>query len=190
VVADAELESWVHPFFAETVRVRQAIDIAAYRPAPPAVAVTAPLVVHAPSLAIQKGTPAVLATIAQLQPRYRFEFQLVENTPHHQALDIYRRADIIIDQLTIGTHGLLAVEGMALAKPVVCFIDPAWRSGYPAELPLVSAGADSLTEQLATLLGDGAQRRRLGEAGRAYVERYHDARVVAEALRGLYARLR
>lgn len=187
VVADAELESYVQPFFAETAMVRQAIDLTAYAPAPPRADVTVPLVVHAPSRAIHKGTDAVLAAVTQLQAAHRLEFWLVENTPHRAALEIYRGADIIVDQLTIGTHGLFAVEAMALAKPVICFIEPRWRSGYPADLPLISATPDTVAATLGTLLDNGARRRVIGEAGRAYVERHHDARVVAGQLRQLYA---
>jgi len=189
LVADAELDGWVRPFFTETIQVRQALSLEDYSPAPPRTDVSKPVVVHAPSRAIQKGTAAVLSAVAQLQTRCDFEFRLVENTPHHQALEIYRDADIIIDQLIGGTHGLFAVEAMALAKPVVCFINPAWRAGYPADLPLVSATSETLADELAALINNGSRRRQLGEAGRAYVERYHDARVVAGELSQLYARL-
>ena len=189
LVADLELDSCVRPFFANIVRVPQAIDLAAYAPAPPDPDASVPLIVHAPSAAIQKGTPAVLAAIEALQARRQLRFELIQRTPHAQALEIYRRADIIVDQLTLGTHGLLAVEGMALAKPVVCFIDPAWRAGYPAELPLVSATTETVVEQLEALIADGRRRQHLGQAGRAYVERHHDAHVVAARLRDLYTRL-
>ena len=188
LVGDAELASYVQPFFAEVATVRQAIELDAYAPAPPREETTVPLVVHAPSRAMLKGTPAVLAAVEQLRQRHRFEFQLVENTPHQQALETYRRADVIVDQLTIGTHGLFAVEAMALAKPTICYLDPQWRGGYPAELPLVSATEQTIADVLAELLGDARRRRQLGDAGRAYVERHHDARVVARGLLELYTR--
>ena len=190
LVADSELRSYVEPYFREIAIVRQAIDLDAFDPAPPAADTRVPLVVHAPSAQAAKGTPAILAAIERLRTTHGFAFQLVEKTPHEQAVAIYRAADVVIDQIAAGTHGLLAVEAMALAKPVICYIDPARRDSYPLELPVVSATGATLPDVLADLLNDGLRRRQLGEAGRAYVEQYHDARTVAGHLCTLYRRWR
>ncbi len=115
-----------------------------------------------------------------------FDFHLVQNVPHHLAREAIRRCDVYVDQLVYGAHGQAAVEAMALGKPVICYISPYMADRYPVELPIVSATRESLPEILARLITDPALRRRLGEQGRAYVEKYHDSRPLALQLMSIY----
>ena len=82
---------------------------------------------------------------------------------------------------------------MALGKPVVTFLhEEAVRrteQAFGVEVPIVSATAETLRERLRPLVADASQRRRLGAASRAFVERVHDVERVADRLRDLYARL-
>jgi glycosyltransferase involved in cell wall biosynthesis len=82
---------------------------------------------------------------------------------------------------------------MALGKPVVTFLrDEAVRrteDGFGLPVPIVSATAESLRERLRPLVADAAERRRVGAASRAYVERVHDIERIADRLLDLYARL-
>ena len=82
---------------------------------------------------------------------------------------------------------------MALGKPVVTFLhDEAVRRTqevFGIEVPVVSATADTLRDRLRPLVADPAERRRIGAASRAYVERVHDADAVADRLLDVYARI-
>jgi glycosyltransferase involved in cell wall biosynthesis len=148
-----------------------------------------PLVVHAPSSRQRKGTEHVIAACRELE----VQLEIVEGLHHDEAKERYARADIVVDQLNAGWYGLFAIEAMALGKPVVTFLreEAVWRSSeaFGIPVPIVSATKDTLTERLRPLVADPAERRRLGAAGRAYVERVHDADRVAERLLELYARL-
>jgi glycosyltransferase involved in cell wall biosynthesis len=53
----------------------------------------------------------------------------------------------------------------------------------------VSATKETLADRLRPLLESPAERRRIGAASRAYVERVHDADRVADRLLDVYARL-
>jgi glycosyltransferase involved in cell wall biosynthesis len=53
----------------------------------------------------------------------------------------------------------------------------------------VSATAATLRERLRSLVADAAERRRVGAASRAYVERVHDVEQIADRLLDVYARL-
>jgi glycosyl transferase family 1 len=53
----------------------------------------------------------------------------------------------------------------------------------------VSATKDDLRARLEPLVESAAERRRIGEASRAYVEAVHDLDHVADRLLALYARL-
>jgi glycosyltransferase involved in cell wall biosynthesis len=83
---------------------------------------------------------------------------------------------------------MVAVEAMALARPALAYLRPDFESRAQG-CPLVRISVDTLTDTLAQLLEDAPRRRALGEAGRAWVEREHDAHVIAQRLLALYRRI-
>ncbi len=164
------------------------VDLAAIRPAPPSDRAR-PLILHAPSSRRRKGTEHVLAACEGLDA----ELRLVEGVRHDEALALYRDADIVVDQLNAGWYGVFAIECMALGKPVVTFLheDAVRRTeeAFGVAVPVVNASAETLRERLRPLVADAAERRRLGAASRAYVERVHDIERVADRLLDVYSRL-
>jgi glycosyltransferase involved in cell wall biosynthesis len=164
------------------------LDLREYTPRPPSDAAR-PLVVHAPSNRAKKGTAHVIDACAQLP----VELDVVEGVPHDEARERYARADIVVDQLNAGWHGVFALEAMALGKPVVGHLAPdvVERSAeaFGARVPIVSATSETLTDALRPLVADAAFRRELGAQGRAYVERVHDGDRVADRLLAVYAQL-
>ena len=162
------------------------IDLAAITPAPPG-GRKRPIVVHAPSSRRRKGTEHVVAACAGLD----VELRIVEGVRHDEAIAHYREADIVVDQLNAGWYGLLAIECLALGKPVLTFLrDEAVRrteEAYDTQVPLVGVTAETLRDRLAELVAGGpAEWRRIGELSRAYVERVHDVERIADALVELY----
>jgi glycosyltransferase involved in cell wall biosynthesis len=164
------------------------LDLREYPPSPPSDAAR-PLVVHAPSNRAKKGTARVIEVCAQLP----VELDVVEDVPHDQARERYARADIVVDQLNAGWHGVFALEAMALGKPVVGHLEPdvVERSAeaFGVRVPIVSADADTLADALRPLVADAALRRELGTQGRAYVERVHDSDRMADRLLDIYRSL-
>jgi glycosyltransferase involved in cell wall biosynthesis len=164
------------------------IDVGAIEPAPPSDR-GRPIILHAPSSRHRKGTEHVLAACEGLDA----DLVLVEGLHHSEAFERYREADIVVDQLNSGWYGLLAIECMALGKPVVGFLhEEAVRQTEQAlgvSVPIVSATRDDLRARLEPLVASTTERRRLGEASRAYVEHVHDLEQVADRLLALYARL-
>jgi glycosyltransferase involved in cell wall biosynthesis len=166
------------------------VDLAAIEPAPPPERAR-PMIVHAPSSRRRKGTEHVVAAVEGLDA----DLDLVEGLHHDEAFERYRAADIVVDQLNAGWYGLLAIECMALGKPVVGFLhdEAVHRTGraFGAEVPIVNASHETLRDRLATLVAAGpSEWRRLGAASRAYVERVHDLERVTDGLLDVYARLR
>ena len=164
------------------------IDLSEIDPVPPADR-ERPVVLHAPSSRRRKGTEAVIAACAQLD----VELQIVEGLDHRKAFELYRTADIVVDQLNAGWYGVFAIEAMALGKPVVTFLhDEAVRrtqEAFGVEVPILSATHETLVERLRPLVESPEERGRLGAVSRAYVEHVHDADVIADRLLDLYARL-
>ena len=143
-----------------------------------------PLVVHAPTDREFKGSDYIEAALESLKDDLDFDYILVENLPHEEAKAIYRKADVIVDQILCGEHGALAVEGMAMGKTVIGYIVEAAR--YPAELPIVRANPDTIKDVLRTVIKDSDLRFEHGKLGRAYVEKYHAQEVIVEQLIQLY----
>jgi glycosyltransferase involved in cell wall biosynthesis len=148
--------------------------------------------VHAPTHREIKGTRFVVEAVDRLRHAgVAFDFALVENLERAEARRLYERADLLVDQLLLGWYGGLAVELMALAKPVVCFvrdgdlafIPPAMRD----QLPTVNATPSTLFEVLHRLLTMPREDlAELGRRSRAYVERWHDPLRIARDLGAEY----
>ena len=164
------------------------LDLRPFAPVPPSDA-PRPLVVHAPSDRERKGTPWVIEACRQLG----VDLDVVEGVPHDAARERYARADIVVDQLNAGWHGVFALEAMALGKPVVTYLKPELvdraEAGYGVRLPIVPATKDTLVDALRPLVDSPSLRRELGAASRAYVEQVHDIDRVADRLVDLYRRL-
>jgi glycosyltransferase involved in cell wall biosynthesis len=144
-----------------------------------------PLVVHAPSNRSAKGTQQIIDAISRLKAEgISCELVLVENTSNVEAMGIYKRADLIVDQLLAGWYGGFAVEAMALGKPVVCYIREEDLKFVPPrmaeQLPLINARPDSVYSVLKDWLS--ARKHELSQRGRLsreFVENWHDPELIA-----------
>jgi glycosyltransferase involved in cell wall biosynthesis len=164
------------------------VDLAALTPIPPP-RDDKPVFVHAPSSRARKGTDHFVRACEQLG----VELDIVEGLHHEEARKRYESADVVLDQLNAGWYGMLAIEAMALGKPVVTFLhDEATRrteEAFHTTVPIVRADKEYLVETLRPLAESATERGRIGAASRAYVEQVHDLERVADRLLELYARL-
>lgn len=160
-----------------------------YQPIFPKKETTKPIIVHSPTAPVTKGTVAVLKAIEELKPKYDFEFYLIQGMPRSEAMQLMSRADIFLDQFVLGDFGSASLEALALGKPVICYIKPTLAAQYPSDLPIVKATQDNLSEMLEQLVKDGNWRNQLGQQGRKYIEKYHDASAVAGKLKDIYTEL-
>ncbi|HLN15252.1 MAG TPA: hypothetical protein VK277_00745 [Acidimicrobiales bacterium] len=151
-----------------------------------------PVLLHAPSHRGVKGTRYLMEAVEGLRAEgVAVELLLVEGVSHADARRLYERADVLVDQLLVGWYGALAVELMALGRPVVCYLRDGDFGPLPAEMraeiPIVRAEPGDvravLRELLTTRRGELAE---LGRRGRAYVERWHDPQEIAGGLKEAY----
>ncbi len=172
----------------EAHMVPPGLDLRPFTPVPPSDRAR-PRVVHAPSNREKKGTAHVIAACKELG----LELDIVEGVPHDEARVRYARADIVVDQLNAGWHGIFALEAMALGKPVVLKLNPdvveQAELHYGLRVPLVPTTAETLAEDLRPLVESPALRREVGAASRAYVEQVHDIDRIADRLLGIYRSL-
>lgn len=151
-----------------------------------------PLIVHAPSNREVKGTRYIAEAINQLRTKgLDFEFILVEGMSNQEARKIYEKADLLVDQLLAGWYGGLAVELMALGKPVICYIREADLNYIPdemrKELPIINATPSTISQVIEYWITDGLQfLPEIGQKSREYVERWHDPLEIAKKMKQEY----
>ena len=151
-----------------------------------------PLVLHAPTNREIKGTRFILDAVSRLQAEgVELELRLVEGLTQNEVKALSAQADLVVDQLLLGWYGGVAVEAMALGRPVVAYLREEDLARVPsamrAELPLLRAEPSSIYDVLRELL---TTRRHelpeLGRRGRSFVTTWHDPRRIAEQIAADY----
>jgi len=186
IVHDEELREHLYPLNKSVWVVPLRLDLSKF-PCERQISRNTLVIAHAPSRADLKGTSEIAEAITKLSEAYDIDFQLVSGVSHEEAIETYRRSDIVIDQLIAGSYGMLAIESMALGKPVVGYIRSDLVCRFPEAPPIYNATVDNIFERLEDLVKDPDLRQQLGSAGRAYVERNHDSMTVATLVAEAYS---
>lgn len=132
-----------------------------------------PVIVHAPSREAFKGTSVIEACLDELRGEgLDFEYIRPLKIPSKQLQKILRLADIVIDQLACGGHGILANESMACGCAVLGG-NSAQMSPIPFHRPVIPIDRNNLKEQIRRVVLDIPFRVRVAEAGIEYVNRVH-----------------
>lgn len=151
-------------------------------------------IVHAPSNRNAKGSEIIIKTLNRLIHKYpgRIEFELVEKVPYKRALEIYRSADLIIDQIKLGWYGAFGVEAMKMGKPIIAFINDDDIGYVPKQMAddcknsIISADETNLGEVLEELINDFNKIKEKNEAQLEYVYKWHNPVSVASITKGIY----
>lgn len=144
------------------------------------------LIVHSPSSRETKGTFYIIEAIKELSKKHKIEFQIIEGISNQDAKESFAKADIIVDQLLIGTYGMFAIECMAYGKPTVCYIREDLVKSFPEPPPIYNANIDNIKEKLEELIVDSNLRYQIGEKSRGYIEKYHNSNIVANKALEIY----
>ncbi|UOQ94524.1 glycosyltransferase family 4 protein [Halobacillus shinanisalinarum] len=190
IVQDPELEGYISNLYKHTHVIPHTIDVHQFKPQYPEVKQTSPLVIHAPTSRHIKGTEFIVKAVQELQRSgLSFRFKLVEGLSNDEAKNLFAQADIVIDQLRIGSYGYVSSEAMALGKPVICYIREDLVDKYPGGLPIINANPDTITTVLENLIKNPRQRRNTGFNGRTYVTQNHMAEKVVNQYIDIYNKL-
>ncbi|MET3975688.1 hypothetical protein [Cellulosimicrobium sp. BE325] len=149
-----------------------------------------PLVVHAPSRGVVKGTALVEPALRELDAAGVIEYQPVSGVPNDAMPALYGEADVVVDQFRIGNYGVAACEAMAAGRVVVSHVDDqvrsAARDASGLDVPIVEATPDTLSDVLRRIAGDREAFREVASRGPRFVDTLHggrfSARVLAETL--------
>ena len=145
-----------------------------------------PVVAHAPSKGRLKGSQLIDPIMQELDRRGIVEYRRIERVQPRDMPAVYKDADIVIDQFTMGIYGVAACEAMAAGRVVVSFVGDTVRArarkATGRELPIVEATPGTLVEVVEKLLDDRDAARDFAAAGPSYVWENHDGRRSALAL--------
>lgn len=143
-------------------------------------------VIHASSNRAKKGTEYVIKAIDMLKTEgYKINLTLIEHMPNNKAIEYYKKADIVIDQLLIGWYGMFAMECMALGKPVCSYISEDMESYMPFN-PIINTSPENIVENLRILAENGSYRKEAGYKSRKYIKEMHDANKIAKKINNFY----
>ncbi|MEP7036434.1 MAG: glycosyltransferase [Actinomycetota bacterium] len=141
-----------------------------------------PIVLHAPSRASLKGSSYVEDAMRVLSLEGVIDYRRIEGIAPSDMPEHLANADIVLDQFSLGSYGVLAAQAMAAGRVVVGHVTPEVRSLCPGDLPIVEATPDQLVEVVRDLLKDREAAAAYGLAGRRYVEDVHSGERSARAL--------
>jgi glycosyltransferase involved in cell wall biosynthesis len=142
-----------------------------------------PVVMHAPSNTALKGTAEIEAALAPLVAEGLVDYRRIEGVSPDRFGALLAESDIVVDQLLLGSYGVLACEAMALGRVVVGNVDAAVRSRVGVDVPVLDATPDTLIDVLRGVLADRESSRATALAGRGFVEQHHDGTAAARVLR-------
>ena len=185
------LDAHVADHFPHVHHVPLCVDLSRL-PAPPREpdASRVPVVIHAPTDVLGKGTDFVRNAVHRLTESGRtFVYTELQGRSQRDVARATAEADVVIDQLRSGTFGVFALEAMALGKPVISYIQPSLIGRFPPDLPIVNANPVTVESVLADLLDDPGLRLEIGARSRAYVEREHALSTLGPRLLDIYAGL-
>ncbi|MFB4163998.1 glycosyltransferase family 1 protein [Alteribacillus sp. JSM 102045] len=189
IVADHELLEYINGYFRKIYLVKASVNQNLISPAYPNIHNKRPIVVHAPTHRGVKGTEFILQAVENLKKSIKFDFVLIEGMTNEEALNNYKKADIIVDQLRLGSYGTVSIENMLFGKPVITYIRDDLKSKYPTDLPIISANPHTIESVLSKLLINPKLRYETGIKSRKYAEKYHLPERIARQLVSVYNNL-
>jgi glycosyltransferase involved in cell wall biosynthesis len=169
-------------FVDDSIWLPLTVDVTEFASNQPVLEREVPVVLHAPSASALKGSAYVDPVLTDLDARGLIKYQRVQGVPHSELAEMVRHADIVVDQLLLGSYGVFACEAMAAGRVTVGHIADPVRDLLPTNLPIVEANPDDLSEVIERLVVERDSARKVADAGPEYVRELHDGRKSVEVL--------
>ena len=142
-----------------------------------------------------KGAPETRALLAALGATGGCSSDCVSDLPLAQALARKRRAKIVVDDLASGSYHLTGLEGLAMAKPTLSFLDGRCLELLAAfagtsRCPFINVRLEDAGPVLRALLADPCAAADVGLAGRDWLLAHFSAKTRVAYYVEAYERLR
>lgn len=139
-----------------------------------------PVVIHAPSNPLMKGTAAIEPILEKLHEQGVIEYRRLSGIAHDQMPAFIAAADVIVDQVVLGDYGMLAAESMAAGRLVLANVNEA-QTTVP-DLPVVHVTGATLEETLRAVIADRPTYRDIALRGPSFVHQYHSGCYASDVL--------
>lgn len=150
-------------------------------------------VVHSPTSRDLKGSIYIIEAMKVLCNRYSFiDFEIIENLPHSVAIEKYKSADLILDQVLIGWYGAFGVEAMKMGIPLAVNIRNEDLRFIPYEMArdlehaIINITPFNIEDKLAEIFEAPQMLIQKREAALEYVHKWHDPLYVAGITKSVY----
>jgi len=149
-------------------------------------------IIHSPTNRAVKGYRYITHALENLKKRHNIEIIIIENMPNRKALEIYKEADMVIDQLLVGWYGGFAVECMKMGKPVAAYIREEDLKFIPADMAkdlkdaIINVNPSNIENVLEKYLQNPSMLKQKSQAGLEYVHKWHDPAYVAGITKAVY----
>jgi hypothetical protein len=114
---------------------------------------------------------------------------LIEGMSNADCITVKRTCHATFDQLSVGIHGLSAMESMAMGHAVLGGIS-AWARSFAPDVPIVRVTEETLADQLVALAKYPEAVYGYAIRSREYVRRLHHPRTVIGRYADLYEHIR
>ena len=129
---------------------------------------------HAPTSRAAKGSDIIIPVLRELEEEFPVRMVLIEGLSYEDAIREKQKCDIFVDQIGDLGYGINSLESLAMGIPTCSCLAPGFAEAYP-DHPFVEVNGENLKAKLIRLIRDEALRKELGERGRRWVVKYHDA---------------
>jgi hypothetical protein len=146
-------------------------------------------ILHAPNHKTIKGTSYIQRAIEELvSDGYSVELIFLQKRPNQEIIEEISKADIVADQLVIGWYAMFALESMALAKPVICFLRDDLINLYlfsgllenKEEIPFLNSDVFGFKQLIKDVLDEKIDLAISSKKSLEYVSKYHSIQYVGK----------
>ncbi|USO01288.1 MAG: glycosyltransferase [Alphaproteobacteria bacterium] len=146
-------------------------------------------IVHATNHSHFKGTKHLEKAVSILNNSgENINLNIIKNKNHDEVLKEILNADLVFDQILLGAYGRLAIEAMALGKPVMCYLREDFIKLYPQwnQCPIINVNIDNLKDKILEFTSLSVEKRQeIGDESKKYIEKFHSPEYVGEKLNSI-----
>jgi len=150
-------------------------------------------IIHSPTNRTVKGSKYIIEALENLQKKHdNIEIEIIENIPHKEAVQKYKEAHLVIDQILIGWYGGFAVEVMKMGKPVAVFIREEDLQFIPDEMSkdlldtIININQHNIEEVLEDFINNLELLNEKSKLSYDYVNKWHNPTKIAKQVLEIY----
>lgn len=124
-----------------------------------------------------KGYPETVSLLKTLSNKLNFSFDIVYNVPWQECIERKSRTAVTIDEVVTGSYHLSSLEGLALGKPTLAFLDERTQNVLKQVtganwLPWVNLYLDELEVFIEHFFCDEKLIQQIGERSKKWIKKY------------------